>query len=962
MFTREGYSFAGWATNDNGSVVYSDGQFVSNLTTTASAVVRLYATWMPNAYKVAFDENGGTGEMGDEDFVFDEEKALASNAFNRDGYTFAGWATSSNGTAVYSDGQVVSNLTTTASAVVDLYATWTPKVYAVTLNANGGTVAPESVDVTFDDDWPALPTPMRDGYLFGGWHNDAECQSATPTDSQVAMTSDATIYAKWTPIAYTVAFDANGGTGKMVDEDFVYDEEKALTSNLFNCDGYTFAGWATNSNGTAVYIDGQVVSNLTTTAGDTLTLYATWSELRYIAFNGNGADDDAMADDVMSFVGVETKTLVANKFEKIGYTFAGWATNDTTAAELAVAYTNCEAVVSTNLWMAAGETNVLYAVWIDQSGTEHCDCMIVFYPNGGTGSMPNMVFDHAVGKTNLIACAFENGGHEFLGWARTSDGPVEFDDKDEVSLQYAEVLRLYAKWKPIAVSSPSAREDLVYNGTGQIGVADGDGYVIVGSIATNAGSYTATATLEEGYVWSDGTTGAQTVTWSIARATYDMSEITFSDKTFVADGTPKSIFIAGTLPEGVEESYDGNGKSDPGTYMVTAKFTGDTGNYNSISNMTATLTIEEKSDPAPPDPGPGPEPDPEPEETPVLHPNGVAALGAFTAEKAVTYNGWLKDDDERIVALLTVKTTAAKSGKQTKSTITVTPVNGKKYTKKTSFYPGGNPTDEFGIVYGARGLLGTFGGYSVEAGVDVYKSKISEVKALAAKIPVATHTFSVDTGNGMAVFSAVIAKTGKTKVQGYLEDGAKISISVTGALGENYFAVPVVSPKAATRCGFVLWFPLDGGSPTFANFYDSNWTASLSGGSYALSDGEHVFDFDEPDYRDYLASVDGFDVAPVGAVFTVKRSKWDAGKTVGRLKVVNGVPTVTGTSSPSNLSALKLTYTAKSGLVKGSFKLYYMNGTKLKNDTVTVTGVVVDGKLFGSGTIKKLGSFAVVAE
>ena len=97
-------------------------------------------------------------------------------------------------------------------------------------------------------------------------------------------------------------------------------------------------------------------------------------------------------------------------------------------------------------------------------------------------------------------------------------------------------------------------------------------------------------------------------------------------------------------------------------------------------------------------------------------------------------------------------------------------------------------------------------------------------------------------------------------------------------------------------------------------------------------------------------------------MFTVKRGKWDAGKTVGRIKVIDGAPAVTGTSSPSNLSALKLTYTAKSGLVKGSFKLYYMDGKRLKNDTVTVTGVVVDGKLFGSGTIKKLGSFAVTAE
>lgn len=517
---------------------------------------------------------------------------------------------------------------------------------------------------------------------------------------------------------------------------------------------------------------------------------------------------------------------------------------------------------------------------------------------------------------------------------------------------------------PTRIDVPTAVAGLVYDGAAQIGVLEGVGYALVGNVETNAGQYAATATLEDGYVWTDGTTAAQTIQWSIAKATYDMSGVSFASRTFEADGTVKSLAYSGTLPPGVTVKYVGNDQTDPGTYTVTAKFAGDETNYVSIPDMTATLIIERKSDPIPPDPGPGPvDPDPEPELPSDLYPSGVAALGAFTAEKAATYNGWLKDKSGRIVALLTVKTKAAKSGKPTKSTITVKPVEGKKYTKKTTFYPGGNPTDEFGIVYGARGLLGTLDGYSVESSCDVYKSKVSEVKALAAKIPVAPYTFSVDTGNGMAVFSAVVAKSGKTKVQGYLANGTKFSVSTTGALGENLFAVPVVSSKSKTRLGFVLWLPLNSGSPTLSGFYDTGWKASRAGGSYALSNGEHGFNFVAPTFREYLAYVDGIAVAPVGAVFTVSGSKWDAGKVSGRIKVIDGEPTViVGSSEPSNLSALKLKYTAKSGLVKGSFKLYYMDGERLKSDKVTITGVVVDGRFVGSGTIKKLGSFAVSAE
>ena len=44
-FTRTGYVFAGWATEANGAVVYSDQQSVSNLTATDGGSVTLYAKW-----------------------------------------------------------------------------------------------------------------------------------------------------------------------------------------------------------------------------------------------------------------------------------------------------------------------------------------------------------------------------------------------------------------------------------------------------------------------------------------------------------------------------------------------------------------------------------------------------------------------------------------------------------------------------------------------------------------------------------------------------------------------------------------------------------------------------------------------------------------------------------------------------------------------------------------------------
>jgi hypothetical protein len=81
-------------------------------------------------------------------------------------------------------------------------------------------------------------------------------------------------------------------------------------------------------------------------------------------------------------------------------------------------------------------------------------------------------------------------------------------------------------------------------------------------------------------------------TYTITKATYDMSGVSLADGEFTYDATPKSLFIAGTLPTGVSVTYEGNGQIDAGTYTVTAKFSGDARNYEPIPDMTATLTIK----------------------------------------------------------------------------------------------------------------------------------------------------------------------------------------------------------------------------------------------------------------------------------------------------------------------------------------------------------------------------------
>ena len=62
--------------------------------------------------------------MANESMTYGTYKNLTSNAFTKSGHRFLGWATSSSGAVVYTDGQSVRNLTTTNNGTVTLYAVW----------------------------------------------------------------------------------------------------------------------------------------------------------------------------------------------------------------------------------------------------------------------------------------------------------------------------------------------------------------------------------------------------------------------------------------------------------------------------------------------------------------------------------------------------------------------------------------------------------------------------------------------------------------------------------------------------------------------------------------------------------------------------------------------------------------------------------------------------------------------
>ena len=271
--TWTGHAFLGWSTDGTAA------NLVAATDPVPALGILLKAAWSANGYTVKFNANGGSGTMANQSFTYGTAQALTANAFTRTGYTFGGWATSATGAKAYNDKQSVSNLTTTAGGTVNLYAVWTPIAYTVKFNANGGSGTMANQSFTYGTAQALTANAFtRTGYTFGGWATSATGAKAyndKQSVSNLTTTAGGTVnlYAVWTPIAYTVKFNANGGSGTMANQSFTYGTAQALTANAFTRTGYTFGGWATSATGAKAYNDKQSVSNLASTQGATFLFW-----------------------------------------------------------------------------------------------------------------------------------------------------------------------------------------------------------------------------------------------------------------------------------------------------------------------------------------------------------------------------------------------------------------------------------------------------------------------------------------------------------------------------------------------------------------------------------------------------------------------------------------------------------------------------------------------------------------
>jgi uncharacterized repeat protein (TIGR02543 family) len=304
---REGWAFSGWYSDSGLTAAY-------DFDTALAGDITLYARWL-ESYAITYELNGGTNNPGNP-AAYTIESALTLSEPTREGYTFMGWYDNAD-----LSGTAVTGISAGSTGDKAFYARWLES-YTINYYLNDGTNDPANPATYTVESVVVLADPARAGYTFDGWYDAATGGNAVtgiPEDS----TGDKAFYARWTPVTYTVTYNANGGSGTTVNSAHTYDQAAALSANGFSRTGYTFAGWNTQADGGGTnYADEASVSNLATTQDAVVPLYARWTAISYnISYELNGGTSNP---NPATYTIESDFTLAAPVWPNQDYGFAGW--------------------------------------------------------------------------------------------------------------------------------------------------------------------------------------------------------------------------------------------------------------------------------------------------------------------------------------------------------------------------------------------------------------------------------------------------------------------------------------------------------------------------------------------------------------------------------------------------------------------------------------------------------------
>lgn len=412
-FVRDGYTFTGWKRADN-QQAYGDGQWVNNLTTQPNGIVTMVAQWSANEAHIRYNPNppagkttGGQGTPNWDGHTGDTP-AIGGNGWTIDGYTFAGWTTSPDG----SGARYAPGARWTANGTLTLYAQWTPGQASLTYDGNGATGGKTDPQTGKTDEKINVRDNgfTRDGYTFVTWNTQADCKgNAVKPNSEWTLRGSSTLYACWAGNAQTLTYHGNGATGgNTAAQSGKTGDELTTNANGFTRDGYTFVRWDTARDGSGTaYGEGKngVSQYVMKPAGN--DLYAIWkANPATIQYRNDWPNTTGSTPDTTGNTG-DTVTVSQNSFDRPGYTFTGWSTSKRGDPSLQPGDKHTLEPGTTTVW----------AQW--KANPAH----LVYNSNIGSIGSETKTVDGVVDQTvKTLGNPFDRPGYTFSGWNTQADG------------------------------------------------------------------------------------------------------------------------------------------------------------------------------------------------------------------------------------------------------------------------------------------------------------------------------------------------------------------------------------------------------------------------------------------------------------------------------------------------------------------------------------------------------------
>ena len=447
--TRDGYVFAGWYYHSDGTDQVDFNQPIVG----GGKHVTLFAAWTPvkqdKTIEILYVANGGTFFDGNETLqgVTDTDGvARLPLQPTREGYDFLGWSYDRDGNDPVDFTQAI----VAGSGHATVYAQWKQNnEKAVLYVANGGVFADGNVameGVTDSNGVARQPlAPTREGYTFTGWTYDAA--GTEPVDFTKPVQGGGqhvTFYAQWAELANNekdVLYVANGGVfadGNEVLQGVTDGDGVARQPLTPTREGYTFAGWTYDREGT----DPVDFSKPLVGGGDHATLFAQWDmvvednsiDVLYVANGGTFFDGNETLQGVTDGDGVARQPLAPTRE---GYTFAGW-TYDSKGTD---------PVDFSKPVQGGGDHVTFYAQWTKDKGADENVKDVLYFANGGVffdgnETLQGVTDGEGVARQPL---APTREGYTFAGWTYDSKGtdPVDFSKPVQGGGDH---VTFYAQW------------------------------------------------------------------------------------------------------------------------------------------------------------------------------------------------------------------------------------------------------------------------------------------------------------------------------------------------------------------------------------------------------------------------------------------------------------------------------------------------------------------------------------